>query len=225
MDQAWKTRDYSHFNLPQGPVIDYFADCANEGNYFLKFIDTKFRQNILYQTNLYVTQKHRRVPVATDNELYAFLKIDLLMGYHSLPAIKQYWLNDVDLKVSLVSDAMPWNRYQQILANLHVNDNNAMPENNTDKLYRIRPFVDALNNNFILLYNVNEHISVDESMILFKRSKFNEAIHPHEANKTWLQNFVRADMDGYMSKFSIYQGKKEKQKTSMHWTVLGLAKK
>ena len=101
MDQAWKTRDYSHFNLPQGPVIDYFADCANEGNYFLKFIDTKFRQNILYQTNLYVTQKHRRVPVATANELYAFLKIDLLMGYHSLPATKQYWLNDVDLKVSL----------------------------------------------------------------------------------------------------------------------------
>ena len=149
-------------------MIDYFADCANEGNYFLKFIDTKFRQNILYQTNLYVTQKHRRVPVATANELYAFLKIDLLMGYHTLPAIKQYWLNDVDLKVSLMSDAMPRNRYQQILANLHVNDNNAMPENNTDKLYRIRPFVDALNNNFILLYNVNEHISVDESMILFK---------------------------------------------------------
>ena len=147
----------------------------------LKFI----RQNILYQTNLYVTQKHRRVPVVIVNELYAFLGINFLMGYHSLPAIKHYWSNDVDLKVSLVANAMSRNRYQQILANLHVNDNNGMPENNTDKLYKIKPFVDALNNNFMLLYNVNEYISVDKSM---KGRKFNEAIQPHEANKTWLQN-------------------------------------
>ena len=42
-----------------------------------------------------------------------------------------------------------------------------MSENNTDKLYKIRPFADALNNNFMLLYNVNEHID-NESMILFK---------------------------------------------------------
>ena len=103
------------------------------------------------------------------------------MGYHSLPAIKHYWSNDIDLKVSLVANAMSRNRYQQILANLHVNDNNGMPENNTDKLYKIKPFVDALNNNFMLLYNVNEYISVDKSM---KGRKFNEAIQPHEANKT-----------------------------------------
>ena len=103
------------------------------------------------------------------------------MGYHSLPAIKHYWSNDVDLKVSLVANAMSRNRYQQILANLHVNDNNGMPENNTDKLYKIKPFVDALNNSFMLLYNVNEYISVDKSM---KGRKFNEAIQPHEANKT-----------------------------------------
>ena len=62
-----------------------------------------------------------------------------------------------------------------------------MPENSTNKLYKIIPFADALNNNFMLLYNVNEHISVDESMIT-QNSKFNEAIQPHEPNKTWLQN-------------------------------------
>ena len=128
----------------------------------------KFGRDIVYQTNLYVTQKHRRVPAVTANELYAFLGINLLMEYHSLPAIKHYWSNDVDLKVPLVPDVTPRNRYQQILANLHVNKNNAMPENNTDKMYKIRTLVVALNNNSMLLYNVNERISFNENMILFK---------------------------------------------------------
>ena len=128
----------------------------------------KFGRDIVYQTNLYVTQKHRRVPAVTANELYAFLGINLLMEYHSLPAIKHYWSNDVDLKVPLVPDVTPRNRYQQILANLHANKNNAMPENNTDKMYKIRTLVVALNNNSMLLYNVNERISVNENMILFK---------------------------------------------------------
>ena len=82
---------------------------------------------------------------------------------------------------------MPRTCYQQILANLHVNDNNARSENNTDKPYKIRPFADALNNNFMLLYNVNEHID-NESMILFKGLSSVQALKPHEPNKTRLQN-------------------------------------
>ena len=172
----------------------------------------------MYQTNFYVTQKHRRVPVVIANELYAFLGINFLMGYHSLPAIKHYWSNDVDLKVSLVANAMSRNRYQQILANLHVNDNNGMPENNTDKLYKIKPFVDALNNNFMLLYNVNEYISVDKSM---KGRSSMKQYSPMKRIKRDYKIWVRADMDGYMSKFSIYQDKIQKQKTLKHRTVLG----
>ena len=107
-------------------MIDNFADCANEGDYFLKFIDAEIRQNILYQTTLYVAQKHRRVPIVTANEFYMPSWESILMGYHSLAAIKHYWSNYVDLKIPLVSDAMPRNRYQEILGNLLVNDNSAM---------------------------------------------------------------------------------------------------
>ena len=189
-------------------MIDHFADCANEDDCFLKFTDAEIHQNILHHTNLYVTQKLCRVPIVTANEVYAFLEINLLMGYHSLPAIKHYWSNDVDLKVPLVSDAMPRNGYQQILAKLHVNDNNPMPGNSTDKLYKIRPFVDDLNNNFMLLYNVNEHISVDESMILFKGRSSMRQYNPMKPIKRGYKIWARAGMDGYMSKLSIYQGKK-----------------
>ena len=178
-------------------MINHFAVCANEGDYFFKFIDAEIRQNILYQTNLYVTQKHRRVPVVTANELYAFLGISLLIGYHSLPAIKHYWSNNVDLKVPLVSNAMPGNSYQQILPNLPVNDSSAMPENNTDKLFKIRPFVDVVNNNFILFYNVNEYISVDESVILFKGRSSLKQYNPMEPIKCGYKIWARADVDSY----------------------------
>ena len=49
-----------------------------------------------------------------------------------------------------------------------MNDNAAIPNNNTDKLYKLRPMINQLNSNFVKLYNVSHHVSVDESVILFK---------------------------------------------------------
>ena len=43
-----------------------------------------------------------------------------------------------------------------------------MPENNTNKIYKLWPFVDKLNNNYAKLYKVNQYISIAESIILFK---------------------------------------------------------
>ena len=184
-------------------MIDNFADCANEGDYFLKFIDAEIRQNILYQTTLYVAQKHRRVPIVTANEFYMPSWESILMGYLSLATIKHYWSSYVDLKIPLVSDAMPRNRYQQIL----VNDNSAMPENKTDKMYKIRPFVDTLNNNFMLLCDVIEHITVGEGMILFKGRSLMKQYNPMKPIKRCYKIWATADMNGYMSKFSINKGK------------------
>ena len=131
---------------------------------------------------MYVTQKHFRIPVVIANELHAFSGINLLMGNHSLLAKRHYWSDDVDLKGPLVSDDMPRNSYQHVLANLHVNYNYATPESNTDKLYKIRPFVDALNNSFMPLYNVNEPID-DESMILIKVRSSVKQYNPMEPIK------------------------------------------
>ena len=79
-----------------------------------------------------------------------------------------------------------------------------MPENNNDKLYKIRPFFDALNNKFMILYNVNEHISVGESMILFKGRSSTKYCNPMKPIKRGYKIWARGDMDSYMSKFSIY---------------------
>ena len=97
-NRLWRKKDKIQldcsFDLTPGPVCNYFADCKHEGDYFLKLIDSEIREKILHETNLYINQKHWRVHVATERELYSFLGINLLMGYHSLPSLTCYWNND-----------------------------------------------------------------------------------------------------------------------------------
>ena len=188
-------------------MMDHFADCSSEGDFFLKFIDAEIRERIIYETNLYMNQKHRRVLPLTEKELYSFLGINILMSYHCLPSLTCYWNNSQDLKIPLVSNAMSRNRFSQILSNLHLNDNATIQRDNTDKLYKLRPFIQKLNENFVKLYNVNEHISIDESMILFKGRSTLKQYNPMKPIKRGYKVWARADNDGYISKFSIYQGK------------------
>ena len=77
------------------------------------------------------------------------------MGYHELPYWKNYWNIEPDFSVPFISNALPRNRFLQILSNIHVNDNRFVPKNNTDKLCKLRPFIDHLNMNYMnyILYS------------------------------------------------------------------------
>ena len=46
-----------------------------------------------------------------------------------------------------MSNAMPKQRFSQIFSNLHLNDNAAIPIGTKDKLYKLRPFIERLNEN------------------------------------------------------------------------------
>ena len=164
---------------------------------------------IIYQTNLYVTQNHRRVSVLTKPELYGFLGINMVMGYHQLPSWKDYWRNDQDLSVPFISDIMPRNRFLQILSNIHVNDNTAVPNGSTDRLYKLRPLINTLNGNFTKLYNVSCQVSIDESMIIFKGGSSLKQYNPMKPIKRGYKLWSMADMDRYLYNFEIYQGKNQ----------------
>ena len=69
-----------------------------------------------------------------ERQLYGFIGINLLMGYHKLTSWLDYWKFDPDLSVSFVSSVTSRLRFGQILWNLYVNDNSAIPPENKDKL-------------------------------------------------------------------------------------------
>ena len=169
-------------------------------------------ESITYQTNLYDTQNHRRVSVLTKSELYGFLGINMVMGYHQLLSWKDYWRNDQDLSVPLISDVMPRNHFLQILSNIHVNDNTAVPNGSTDRLYKLRPLINTMNNNFTKLYNVSRQVSIDESMIIFKGRSSMKQYNPMKPIKRGYKLWAMGDMDGYfLYTFEIYQEKNQER--------------
>ena len=99
----------------------------------------------------------------TDNVLVSFMRTNLLMGYHNRSSLRNFWSYKKDFNAPLVSSALSRNRFQQILTNLHLNDNQAMPRDNADKLHKNDLWL-----MFRMLCNINEHVSINESMILFK---------------------------------------------------------
>ena len=142
-----------------------------------------------------------------EKELLGFLGINIIMGYHKLPSRTHYWNQDHDLCVPYVADVMSRDRFGQILSHLHVNDNTAVPDNNKDKLFKIRPLITKLNSNYMKLYNVRQVVSIDESMILFKGRHSIKQYNPMKPIKRGYKLWVREDLDGYISKFDVYQGK------------------
>ena len=190
-----------------GPVAHHFQSCETPGDFLLEFFDTQIRENIVYQTNLYAIQKGKKFSLFTEQELLGFVGINFVMGYHKLPSWTYYWKNDNDLSVPVISQTMPRNRFASILSNVRVNDNNNVPVGNKDKLYKVRPFISSLNGNFSKLYNVGQKLSIDESMIIFKGRSSLKQYNPKKPIKRGYKLWMRADMDGYVSKFDVYQGK------------------
>lgn len=195
------------FNCPSGPNIEYFADCHTPAGVFCQFLDAEIIDKIVFQTNLHITQNKSNVLPITKEELYAFIGIDIFMYYHKLPSWTHYYNTDVDFSVPFVSTVMTRDRFAQILSNLHVNDNASIPEDNKDKLYKLRPLIEAMNSNYAKLYNVSQKLNIDKSVILFKGRHSIKQYNPMKPIKRGYKIWVRADMDGYMSKFEVYHGK------------------
>lgn len=81
--------------------------------------------DLVYQTNLYGTQNDKTLKITKD-EMLVFFGINFIMGYHELPAWKDYWSSSPDLGVQFVSIAMSRNTFQKIQQNLHCNDNTSL---------------------------------------------------------------------------------------------------
>ena len=64
-----------------------------------------------------------------------------------------------------------------------MNDNITIPAENKDKLYKLRPLITSLKENFVKLYDASRYLSVDESMILFKRQSSINQYNQKKNNK------------------------------------------
>lgn len=172
---------------------------------------TEHLQDLLcFQTNLYATQTGKPYTPITTEELDVFIALNLVMGIKKLPSYRDYWSSAPDLHDSYVSKFMSFNRFSWLLNNLHVNDNSVMPDRNDpnyEKLYKIRPLLDLLQNNFQKNYTPSERVAIDESMIKFKGRNSLKQYMPKKPTKRGYKVWMMCAQSGYCLDFNIYTGK------------------
>ena len=188
---------------------------------FMKYMNEDILDKIHFETNLKSVQKGKPIGLSRE-ELKVFLGINIMMSYHHLPHIAHYWSGSKDLNVQPIAESMSRDRFQSILTNLHFNDNTKMDPSNKDKLFKIKPLIDHLNQKFIGNRALSEHLSIDESMIRFKGRSSLKQYNPMKPIKRGFKLWCLSDNTGYVFQTKVYTGKAETQNASDDVKKFGL---
>lgn len=168
-------------------------------------------QHIVTESVRYAHQNGREFAVS-DEEMNAFLGMNLIMGYHVLPSMRDYWSTEPDMGVPYISNIMPRIRFEDIRRNLHFcnNEEQSGPDSpNYDRAYKIRPVIDHFNHAFQHALSNTTSQSIDEHMIKFKGHNAMKQYIKNKPVKWGFKLWCRCDATtGYLYEFDLYTGKR-----------------
>lgn len=159
-------------DLYSGPN-EFFKDLEDKSPYniFCQKFGNSLIGHIVFQTNLYGTQIGKPFTPTYDDEIKVFIGLNMYMSVKHFPSYRDYWSSAPDLHDNYISSLMSVKRCSWLLSLIHFNDNQHQPkrgEPNYDKLYKIRPFLDLIGQNFLKSYRPHRDVAVDEAMVKFK---------------------------------------------------------
>lgn len=199
------TPDQTFVEERRANVLDILKDMTPV-KIFELLIDDEVLELIASESTIYAGQNNRHDTIFTKEELRKFLGILIFTGYHKLPSERSYWSVDEDLGVALVSDCMSRNRFLEIKRNLHFADN-SMATSSTDKMFKIRPLCDILQNKFCQFGMLHENLSIDESMVKYFGHHSAKQFIMGKPVRYGYRNWALTSFDGYCYTFDIYCGK------------------
>ncbi|XP_068090030.1 piggyBac transposable element-derived protein 4-like [Hyperolius riggenbachi] len=184
------------------------------------FITDTFLQFVCEQTNLYAQQKIAANPTSSFvgkwnptnvPELKFFLGLTLNMGITKKPEQNRYWSKDSIHYMPIYSAAMPRHRYELIMSCLHFNDNAnnlSHDDPDRDRLFKIRPLIDHLNQKFGELYIPNQKIAIDESLVPFHGRLGIKQYIPSKRSRYGVKLYKLCESGtGFTYTFRVYEGK------------------
>ena len=176
-------------------------------DYFKMFWTDDITELIANETNLYSVQKTGRSIKTTFHEMEQLLGMQMLMGVVKMPKYMLYWM--AGTRFAPIADLMTRKRYKDLRSNLHLVDNSRKdePQNKDDRLFKIRPVLEKVRNNCIIV--VPEPVqSIDEQIIPSKaRTSGIRQYNPRKPKKWGYKVFVQAGQSGLMYDFFLYTGK------------------
>ena len=122
----------------------------------------------------------------------------MLMGILHLTSHHDYWRKNKLLLRTQFGTVMSRNRFDQIWRYLNLSDNVAA--DGSENLYKLRWFMNLLNDTFMTVYVPDGHFTLDESMINFKRCLQFRQYMPAKPIKWGVKVWTLAERTtGYMS--------------------------
>ena len=83
----------------------------------------KFLNDIVIPQTILYSQQKSHVFIIDVEKIRAYFGTNLIMGYHVLPSMRDYWSSDLDLSVPFIANVMPRKRFKEIRSLLHFNNN------------------------------------------------------------------------------------------------------
>ncbi|MEL7309239.1 MAG: hypothetical protein AAGK05_16205 [Pseudomonadota bacterium] len=189
--------------------IQSLHDILGEMNPYeiFEFLSTGLAEKVSEETLLYSRQKNDEKFQCSKSDIQNFLGILYLSGHRQYPREENYWSTNENFECSLVRNTMSKNRYKSIKKYLHFNDNSCIPQNCTDRCYKIKPIYDICNSNFQQFGYFSNVYSVDEKIIeYYGRHPLKQFIRGKPI-RFGLKEWAICNTNGYTFSASIYQGK------------------
>ena len=168
---------------------------------------------LVVETNRYALQ--RRVlnwKTVTVSEMWTFLGIIVLIGFHVLPRLSMFWSRDHFVGIRSISECMSRARFRRIMRNLHLVDN-TVPNVTGSRHVKVKPLVSCLQRQFLMHYYPSQEMSVDELMIKCKARTKAKVYMPKKPVKRGFKVWCcSCSCCGYLCSFNIYAGKCTAQK-------------
>ena len=189
------------------PMLKHLTPMA----YFDFVFDESMFKLLADQTSLYAkADKNDPNFTITVADVRQFCGVLLLSGYHTLPEEFHYWSNQMDLGVTLVSEAMSSKRFQAIKRYFHAADNRQLEQGN--KVAKVKPLYDALNKNLTQFGVFHEHLSIDESMVPYFGRHSCKMFIRGKPIRFGFKIWVMAGKDGYPYHLQIYTGREQNER-------------
>ena len=207
----------TNFTARAGPVSGVAED-GTAKDFFQLFIPNELFDMIVEETNRYARQCIARKPDpkwkdTSREEMQAFFGLHVLFGYHNLPKASLYWSKDEILGVAFVKRVMPRDRFDKLQQYLHLNNNeNAIlrGQPNHDKLFKVRPFLEAVVKACREEYRPRQNLAVDEAMVAFKGQLSMKQYVPLKPIKRGIKIWECADSsNSYVCNFQVYMGRQD----------------
>ena len=143
----------------------------------------------------------------TVEDMKAFVGLLIIMGVLKLPRLEMYWQVESDvLRTPGISSVMSRIQFEQIWRFLHLADN--LQDDKTDKLFKVRHFIDLITTQFSENYTLHQPVTIDEAMIPYKGRLSFKQYMKNKPTKWGIKVFVLSDAtNGYVYRLQIYTGK------------------